>query len=168
MEKAFQKLVKKMLSEKYPIYLDVHVTRTKNIMDRDCYEVFLIILDEYYEKLSKEQIDKVERYIVNLAQYMDVMICGIHHDEVGEDEWEEMKIMNEQNERKILDYIGPYIDSECVTVKYVGDYLVIDVQSPGYFEKFGFSKGEGIVIKDKLRKNGFMSTGVGEYIKKIN
>ena len=76
-------------------------------------------------------------------------------------------IVNEQEDRKILDYIGPYLESESVTVKYVGDYLVIDVQSPGYFYEYGFDKGVGNLIKNKLRKNGFISTGVGEYIKKI-
>ena len=71
------------------------------------------------------------------------------------------------NENKIYNYVEPYLESECVTTKNVGDYLVIDVQSPGYFEEFGFDRGEGIKIKNILRKEGFMSTGVGEYIKKV-
>ena len=79
-----------------------------------------------------------------------------------------MDFMNEQNESKILDYIEPYLDSKSVKVKHIGDYLIVDVQSPSYFEEFGFGKGEGLAIKDKLRKNGFMSIGVGEYAKKIN
>jgi hypothetical protein len=71
------------------------------------------------------------------------------------------------NENKIYNYIEPFIESECVITKNVGDYLVIDVQSPGYFEEFGFDRGEGIKIKNMLRKEGFMSTGVGEYMKKV-
>ena len=77
------------------------------------------------------------------------------------------QVINEQNEEKILDYVKRYIDSKCVTVKYVGNYIIIDVQSPSYFEEFGFGKSEGLAIKDKLRKNGFSSIGVGEYVKKI-
>ena len=71
------------------------------------------------------------------------------------------------NENRIYDYVKPYLESGCVTTKNVGDYLVIDVQSPGYFEEFGFDGGEGLKIKSMLRKDGFMSTGVGEYIKKV-
>jgi hypothetical protein len=67
----------------------------------------------------------------------------------------------------ILDDLEPYMDSGCVTVKYKGSYVVVDVESPGYFESEGFDKDTGIRIKSKLRKNGFMSTGVGEYIKKL-
>ena len=170
-EKAFEKLLKKMLSEKYPMFLDVRVVHSvglSNLRRQNFYEVILVILDENLREMETILTREVEDYIKNLAKYMDIRISEVLVESIDEDEWEEMKIMNEQNEKKILDYIGPYIDSECVTVKYVGDYIVIDVQSPGYFEEFGFRKGEGLVIKDKLRKNGFMSTGVGEYIKKIN
>jgi len=167
-DKAFQQFLKNMLLEKYPMFLDVHVTHNRNPLRYECYEVFLIIFEKDFRDIENSVAREIKEYIKNLAKYMDIRICGVFNEMVTEEEWEEMKIMNEQNERKILDYIGPYIDSECVTVKYVGDYIVIDVQSPGYFEEFGFRKGEGLVIKDKLRKNGFISTGVGEYIKKIN
>jgi hypothetical protein len=68
----------------------------------------------------------------------------------------------------ILDDLKPYMESGCVSVKYTGSYVVVDVESPGYFESEGFDRDTGIRIKSKLRKNGFMSTGVGEYIKKLN
>jgi hypothetical protein len=93
------------------------------------------------------------KYIITESQYDRVI--------------SKMGLLNEQDESKILDYIKPYLDSKSVTIKYIGSYLMIDVQSPEYFGEFGFGKGEGLVIKDKLRKNGFMSIGVGEYIKKI-
>ena len=70
----------------------------------------------------------------------------------------------------ILDDLKPYMDSGCVTVKHIGDYVVVDVESPNYFESEGFDKDTGIRIKSKLRKNGFMSMmsmGVGKYIKKL-
>ena len=68
----------------------------------------------------------------------------------------------------ILNDLEPYMESGCVSVKYKGDYVVVDVESPSYFESEGFDKDTGLRIKSKLRKNGFMSTGVGEYIKKLN
>jgi hypothetical protein len=68
----------------------------------------------------------------------------------------------------ILGDLEPYMDSGCVSIKYRGSYVVVDVESPGYFESEGFDKDTGIRIKSKLRKNGFMSMGVGQYIKKLN
>ena len=76
--------------------------------------------------------------------------------------------IKEGRDNDILDDLKPYMDSGCVSVKYKGSYVVVDVESPGYFESEGFDKDTGIRIKSKLRKNGFMSTGVGEYIKKLN
>ena len=67
----------------------------------------------------------------------------------------------------ILDDLEPYLDSGCVAIKYVGSYVVVDVESPSYFESEGFDKDAGIRIKGKLRKNGFMSTGVGQYVMKL-
>ena len=69
---------------------------------------------------------------------------------------------------EILDDLKPYMESGCVSVKYKGDYVVVDVESPSYFESEGFDKDTGLRIKSKLRKNGFMSMGVGQYIKKLN
>jgi len=68
----------------------------------------------------------------------------------------------------ILDDLKPYMDSGCVSVKYKGDYVVVDVESPSYFESEGFDTDTGLRIKGKLRKKGFMSMGVGQYIKKLN
>lgn len=95
MEKAFQKFLKKILLKKYPIYLDVHVDKGGRYdpNQKICYEVFLIIFDKYYgESWSTKQIDEVKGYINNLAKYMDMKICGIYHEAVNEEEWEEMKL----------------------------------------------------------------------------
>ena len=80
------------------------------------------------------------------------------------------KVIEEGRDIDILDDLEPYLDSGCVTIKYRGDYIVVDVESPSYFESEGFDKDTGIRIKSKLRKNGFMSMmsmGVGKYIKKL-
>ena len=45
---------------------------------------------------------------------------------------------------------------------------MVDVESPGYFEHYGFDSNDGLRIKAFLRKNGYISFGVGEYAKKLN
>ena len=94
MEKALEKLLRKLLLEKYPIYLDVHVDEGGRYdpNQKICSEVFLILFDKDYDMLSEEQIDEVREYIKNLAKYMDMKICGIYHEAVNEEEWEEMKL----------------------------------------------------------------------------
>jgi hypothetical protein len=95
MEKAFQKLLNKLLLKKYPIYLDVYVFKSGKYSPNQkiCYEVFLIISNEYFEtSLSRKQIDEVKEDINNLAKYMDIKICRVYHEVVNDDEWEEMKL----------------------------------------------------------------------------
>ena len=83
MEKAFEKLLKKLLLEKYPIYLDVHVGEygKYNPNKKICYEVFLIVSNEDYENLSSEHITEVREYINTLAKYMDIKVCGVYYEE---------------------------------------------------------------------------------------
>ena len=92
MEKAFQKFLKKILLKKYPIYLDVHVDKggRSNPNQKICYDVFLILFDKDYDMLGRIDTDEVKQYINNLAKYMDIKICGIYHEAVNEEEWEEM------------------------------------------------------------------------------
>ena len=88
MEKGFEKLLKKLLLEKYPIYFDVHVSEygKYNHNIKICYEVFLIVSNEDYEneELSGEHIDEVKEYINNLAKYMDIKVCGIYYEDVDD------------------------------------------------------------------------------------
>lgn len=94
MEKGFEKLLRKLLLEKYPIYLDVHVSefKTHNLNKIISYQVFLIISNEYYgTSWSTKQIDEVKEYVYTLAKYMDINICGVYHEPVDDQEWEEMK-----------------------------------------------------------------------------
>ena len=94
MEKGFEKLLKKFLLEKYPIYLDIHVSESGkyNPNKRICYEVFLIIFDKYVTSWNDRYYDEVKEYVNNLAKYMDINICGVYHESVNEEEWEEMKL----------------------------------------------------------------------------
>lgn len=75
-------------------------------------------------------------------------------------------ITEEQSESLIFSYLEKYLDSECVKMKRTSDYFIVDVESPSYFEEHGFDKSDGSKIKGFLRKNNFMSTGVGEYVRK--
>ena len=94
MEKAFQKFLKKILLKKYPFYLDVHVDEggRSNPNQKICYDVFLILFDKDYDMLGRIDKDEVKEYINNLAKYMDIKICGVWHEAVNEEEWEEMKL----------------------------------------------------------------------------
>ena len=94
MEKAFQKFLKKILLKKYPIYLDIHVDEGGKYdpNQKICYEVFLILFDKDHDMMSRIEIDEVKEYINNLAKYMDMKICGVYHEAVNEEEWEEMKL----------------------------------------------------------------------------
>jgi hypothetical protein len=76
-------------------------------------------------------------------------------------------ILVEHEDKVVTDYIKPYMKSDCVTIKYISNYIVIDVQSPSYFEEFGFDGNQGLKIKSFLRKHGYQSIGVGEYAKKF-
>jgi hypothetical protein len=93
MEKAFEKLLKKLLLEKYPIYLDVHVGEygKYNPNKKICYEVHLFVFLKDYKKLSREQIDEVKKYINTLGKYIDIKVCGVYYEAVDEEEWEEIK-----------------------------------------------------------------------------
>jgi hypothetical protein len=75
-------------------------------------------------------------------------------------------ITEQQQENIINDYLEKYIESGCVTIKRTSKYIIVDVQSPTYFEEFGFDKSEPSKIKNLLKKNSFQYS-FGEYIKKI-
>jgi hypothetical protein len=92
MEKGIQKLLRKLVLKKYPMYLDVQVvagtTGHPYAHLRACSEVFLITFEQEY----KEDIHvEVKNYINNLGKYMDERICGVWREVVTEEQWEEIK-----------------------------------------------------------------------------
>jgi hypothetical protein len=98
MEKGIQKLLRKLVLKKYPMYLDVHIAAGSNGHPyahlRACYEVFVIILEQDVIKdiyIEVEKFGEVKDYINNLGKYMDVSICGVYKEVVTEEEWEEWK-----------------------------------------------------------------------------
>ena len=94
MEKALEKLLRKLLLEKYPIYLDVYVRESGryNPNQKICYEVFLILFIKDHDLRLELKLDEVREYIKNLGKYMDVAICGVYNESVTEEEWKEMKL----------------------------------------------------------------------------
>ena len=70
------------------MYLDIHVTHNVTPSRHECYEVFLIIFEQDF---MEDRHSEVRNYIINLAKYMDVRLCGIYKELVTEEEWEEMK-----------------------------------------------------------------------------
>lgn len=97
MKKGFEKLLRQIFFNKFPIYLDIRVREDSGIgyvytPRNKCFEVFLIILDEDLEKVNYEE---VYEFVINLAKYMDVEICGVYNNSVSREKWEEMKLNKE-------------------------------------------------------------------------
>ena len=98
MEKGLDKLLRKLVLKKYPMYLDVHVVAGSNSHPyahmRDCFEVFLILFEEDSDegRISDAKHSEVRDYINNLGKYMDSKICGVYNEFVNEEDWEEMKL----------------------------------------------------------------------------
>jgi hypothetical protein len=95
MIKGFEKLLRQVFFNKFPIYLDVRVKEDSGIgwvysTRNKCYEVFLVILNEDLENVNFE-FEEVIRFVRNLAKYMDIEICGVYNNPVSMEEWEEMK-----------------------------------------------------------------------------
>jgi len=96
MIKGFEKLLRQIFFDKFPIYLDIRVKEDSGIgwvysTRNKCYEVFLVILNEDLENVNFEE---VVGFVRNLAKYMDIEICGVYNNPVSMEEWEEMKLNN--------------------------------------------------------------------------
>jgi hypothetical protein len=94
MENGIQKLLRKLVLKKYPVYLDVHVSENGRFHPnrKICYEVFLITFDDDWKSMENSVAREVKEYIKNLAKYMSVSICGVYNESVTKEEWEEMKL----------------------------------------------------------------------------
>ena len=96
MIKGFEKFLRQIFFDKFPIYLDIRVREDSGIgwvysTRNKCYEVFLVILNEDLENVNFEE---VVGFVRNLAKYMDVEVCGVYNNPVSKEEWEEMKLNN--------------------------------------------------------------------------
>lgn len=93
MVKAFEKLLRQLFLNKFPLYLDVKVKEDSGIgyvfnPRKKCFEVFLVILNENLENVNYEE---VYGFIRDIAKYMDLEICGVYNNPVSKEEWDEMK-----------------------------------------------------------------------------
>jgi len=93
MEKRLDKLLRKLVLKKYPMYLDIRIIEDSGVgyvysKPKKCYDVFLITLEEEYDE---DMHVEVRDYVYSLGKYMDVEICGVWRKVVTEEEWEEMK-----------------------------------------------------------------------------
>jgi hypothetical protein len=95
MEKGIQKLLRKLIMRKYPMYLDVYVRpyvegslRTDNPFNRKRYEVILVI---NVKDFREEMYSEIGEYVRDIAKYTDVEVMGLYNQIVDDEEWEEMK-----------------------------------------------------------------------------
>ena len=97
MEKSFEKFLKIILLEKYPIFLDVGVSKSGDsridVSDdyklKECYDVFLVILDKDWKDMENRFSKEVKDFIKDLGKYMDLKVCGIYNYPISEEEWNE-------------------------------------------------------------------------------
>ena len=99
MKKGFEKLLRQMFFDKFPMYLDFRVREDSGIgyvytPRNKCYEVFLGILNEDLKNVNYEEVNE---FVRNLAKYMDVEICGVYNNPFSREEWEEMKLNKEDD-----------------------------------------------------------------------
>jgi hypothetical protein len=92
MEKGLDKLLRRLVLKKYPMYLDIRVIEDSGIgyvysPRNKCYEVFLITFEEEY---NEDMYVEVRDYVYNLAKYMDVELCGVWRQVVTEEQWEKI------------------------------------------------------------------------------
>lgn len=85
---------------------------------------------------------------------------GTHKDET------ELTLTESLEDELIDNHLKKYIDSGCVKIKKTPNYISIDVESPSYFNEFGFNDIDSVKIKNLLKKHSFQYA-FGEYIKKI-
>lgn len=95
MEKAYQKFFKKLIMNKYPMFLDVYIRpyiegslRYDNPSNKERYEVFLVIHEKDYRG---DKFDEVMDYVRDIGAYMNVEVMGVYGEVVDDEAWEDIK-----------------------------------------------------------------------------
>jgi hypothetical protein len=88
MEKGLDKLLRRLILRKYPMYLDIIVREDSGIgyvysPRNKCYDVFLITSEQEY---NEDMHIEVKDYVRSLGKYMAVDICGVWRKVVTEEE----------------------------------------------------------------------------------
>ena len=88
MENGVEKLFRKLIMRKYPMYLDVYVRpyfegslRYDNPFNRKRYEVFLVLNVEDFKE--GRYID-IKDYVRDIGSYMNVEVMGVYYDVINE------------------------------------------------------------------------------------
>jgi hypothetical protein len=94
MKDGIQKLLRKLVLKKYPMYLDVYVhpyiegsLRYDNPFNRNRYEVILVINAKDFRE---DMYSEISEYVRDIAKYMDVEVMGLYNKVVDDEEWEKM------------------------------------------------------------------------------
>ena len=95
MENAIKKFFKKMIMNKYPMYLDVYVVpyvegslRFSNPFNLKRYEVIAVIHEKDFRE---EMYSEISEYVRDIAKYMDVEVMGVYNKVVDDERWEKLK-----------------------------------------------------------------------------
>ena len=67
----------------------------------------------------------------------------------------------------LYDELEDYIKKGCIKFKITDKYIIYDVGAPYDFVDAGFEREDANRVKSRLRSKGFMSLGVGEFVKEI-
>jgi hypothetical protein len=77
------------------------------------------------------------------------------------------EVMNVEIRQYVSNLVEPYLESGAIKTYTMGDYLIVDFETPTYFSSVGFQKSEVHNLKNKLRNKGFLSLRDGKYVKKF-
>lgn len=91
MEKGLERFLKKMVTDKFPQYLDVYTNKrmgwdVARDQPKDLFEIFLIT--KIYDPVL---YDVVEKYVYDLAKYMDIKVLAVYNEVVTDEKWEDIK-----------------------------------------------------------------------------
>jgi hypothetical protein len=67
----------------------------------------------------------------------------------------------------MYDELEEYIEKGCIKFKITDKYVVYDVGAPYDFVDAGFEREDANRVKSRLRSKGFMSLGMGEFVKEM-
>lgn len=82
MKEGIEKLLRKLIKKKYPMYLDVYIRpyiegslRTDNPFNKERYEVYLVI-----DNKDKRGVlyDEIWNYVRDIGSYMNVEVMGVY------------------------------------------------------------------------------------------
>jgi hypothetical protein len=75
--------------------------------------------------------------------------------------------MEEETVKYVSELIDPYVDSNAIKFSVQNGYLIIDIETPTFFQSVGFPYKTPHNIKNKLRNKGFLGIGNGKYVRKL-